>query len=122
MHTAVKTTAVVTKKVRERVLAETPAAELFEAFLAAFNKIPRKDVAALFEGQESIRDRAKSLYDQADILLKKLVRAWKKNKSAPVDSEHRLEIEDSFRGALKAFAPAFAHRYKLKLRKLNDVD
>jgi hypothetical protein len=73
-------------------------------------------VAELYEQHESLREQAKQLYDQADSTLKKLVRAWKKNKQARVDEGHVLDIEDSFRGATKAFAPGFAHRYKLKLK------
>lgn len=75
-----------------------------------------QSVAELYEQHESLRAQAKALYDKADSTLKKLVRAWKKNKQARVDEAHCLEIEDSFRGATKAFAPGFAHRYKLKLK------
>lgn len=81
-----------------------------------------QSVAELYEAHESLRAQAKALYEQADILLKKLVHAWKKNKSARVDEKHTLEIEDQFRGELKAFAPGFAHRYKLKLKTLEDAD
>jgi NH3-dependent NAD+ synthetase len=73
-------------------------------------------VAELYAEYNSKKDAAKVLYDKADALLKKLVRAWKKNKQAKIDDEHILEIEDQFRGATKAFAPGFAHRYKLKER------
>ena len=76
-----------------------------------------KTVAELYEAHESFREQAKALYEKADATLKKLVRTWKKNKKAPVDGDHVLEIEDSFRGQTKAFAPGFAHRYKLKLKK-----
>ena len=81
-------------------------------------KSPRS-VADLYAEHESLRDQAKALYDKADATLKKLVRAWKKNKSAKIDKDHTLEIEDQFRGATKAFAPAFAHRYKLKPRSID---
>lgn len=77
-----------------------------------------KSVAALYAEHESLRDQAKVLYDKADATLKKLVRAWKKDKAAKIDDGHTLEIEDQFRGATKAFVPAFAHRYKLKLRSI----
>jgi hypothetical protein len=33
-----------------------------------------------------------------------------------------LDIEDSFRGQTKAFAPGFAHRYKLKLKALPEPE
>jgi len=56
------------------------------------------------------------LYDKADTTLQKLVRAWKKDKKAQIDEKHYLEIVDKFRGATKAFAPGFAHRYDLKER------
>ena len=75
-----------------------------------------KSVAELYEAHESLREQAKALYDKTDATLKKLVRAWKKNKAARIDGTHVLEIEDAFRGQTKAFAPGFAHRYKLKLR------
>jgi hypothetical protein len=74
-------------------------------------------VAQLYEQHETLGSQAKALYDRKDAILKKLVRVWKKNKRAPVDGENFLEIEDAFRGQTKAFAPGFAHRYKLKLRK-----
>jgi hypothetical protein len=73
-------------------------------------------VAELYDLHETLGEKAKALYDQKDAVLKKLVRAWKKNKQARVGEGHVLEIEDSFRGATKAFAPGFAHRYKLKLK------
>ena len=73
-----------------------------------------KTVAELYQQHESLRAQAKALYDQANSALKKLVRVWKKNKSARIDPQHVLDIEDSFRGQVKAFAPGFAHRYKLK--------
>lgn len=79
-------------------------------------------VAELYEAHESFREQAKGLYDKADATLKKLVRTWKKNKSAKVDPQHVLEIEDSFRGQTKAFAPAFAHRYKLKLKTVPESE
>lgn len=81
-----------------------------------------KSVAELYEAHESLREQAKALYEKADATLKKLVRTWKKNKSAKVDAQHVLEIEDAFRGQTKAFAPGFAHRYKLKLRTVNESE
>lgn len=85
-----------------------------------------KSVAELYEAHEALRQEAKALYDRADATLKKLVKAWKKNKSARIAGTERnhyvLEIEDSFRGQLKAFAPAFAHRYKLKLKPVQETD
>ena len=81
-----------------------------------------KSVAELYEQHESLREQAKALYDKADSTLKKLVRAWKKNKTAKVDAQHILEIEDAFRGQTKAFAPGFAHRYKLKLKSVPESD
>jgi hypothetical protein len=79
-----------------------------------------QSVAELYEAHETARADAKALYDQADATLKRLVRAWKKNKAARIDEGHVLEIEDAFRGQTKAFAPGFAHRYKLKLRTVNE--
>jgi len=79
-----------------------------------------KTVAELYEQHENLREQAKALYEKADTTLKKLVRAWKKNRSAKVDDNHILEIEDAFRGQVKAFAPGFAHRYKLKLKTVNE--
>ncbi len=81
-----------------------------------------KSVAELYASHESLREQAKALYDKADSTLKKLVRAWKKNKAARVDESHVLEIEDAFRGQTKAFAPGFAHRYKLKLRSVPESE
>lgn len=78
-------------------------------------KKPRT-VPELFAAHESLAEQAKALYDQKDETLKKLVRAWKKNKSAKVTDTQILEIEDTWRGKMKAFAPAFSHRYKLTLR------
>jgi hypothetical protein len=88
-----------------------------------------KSVAELYEAHESIGAEAKALYDQKDALLKKLVRAWKKNRAAialieknkttGAETKYALEIEDAFRGQTKAFAPGFAHRYKLKLKTVN---
>jgi hypothetical protein len=75
-----------------------------------------KTVAELYGLHEKLRAEAKALYDKADETLKKLVGAWKKNKSARIDEQHILEIEDTWRGQMKAFAPAFSHRYKLKPR------
>lgn len=77
-----------------------------------------KSVAELYAQYESLREQAKVLYDKADATLKKLVRAWKKDRQAKIDEKHTLEIEDQFRGATKAFAPGFAHRYKLKPRSI----
>jgi hypothetical protein len=82
---------------------------------------PLTSVADLYAEHESLRGQAKVLYDKADTTLKKLVRAWKKNKQAKIDESHVLEIEDQFRGATKAFAPGFAHRYKLKPRAVEDA-
>jgi hypothetical protein len=79
-----------------------------------------KTVAELYEAHESFREQAKALYEKADSTLKKLVRTWKKNKSARIDLTHVLEIDDAFRGQVKAFAPGFAHRYKLKLRTVSE--
>ena len=80
--------------------------------------MPRKPrtVAELYAAHESLAEQAKALYDQKDELLKKLVRAWKKNRTAKVTETQQLEIEDTWRGKMKAFAPAFSHRYKLTLR------
>jgi hypothetical protein len=77
-----------------------------------------KTVAELYALHEDLAERAKALYEQKDAILKKLVKAWKKDKLAKVDEKHYLEIEDQFRGAIKAFAPGFAHRYKLKVRAI----
>jgi hypothetical protein len=77
-----------------------------------------KTVAQLYAEHTSLREDAKALYDKADAVLKKLVRAWKKDKQAKIDEKHRLEIVDKFRGATKAFAPGFAHRYDLKERAI----
>lgn len=77
-----------------------------------------KTVADLYALHEQLAAEAKALYDQKDAVLKKLVSAWKKDKNAKVDDTHYLDIEDQFRGAIKAFAPGFAHRYKLKLRSI----
>jgi len=81
------------------------------------SKVP-KSVAQLYAEHESLRGQAKVLYDKADAILKKLVRAWKKNRKEEIEKGKVLEIEDQFRGATKAFAPGFAHRYKLKLRSI----
>jgi hypothetical protein len=80
--------------------------------------VPKKPttVAELYAEHQRVKDQAKELYDQADRLLKKLVRTWKKNRTALVDEKHVLEIQDNFRGQTKAFAPGFAHRYNLKLK------
>ena len=78
-----------------------------------------KSVADLYAEYESLRAQAKGFYGKADVTLKKLVSAWKKNKQAKIDEGHVLEIEDQFRGATQAFAPGFAHRYKLKPRSID---
>ena len=78
-----------------------------------------KSVAELYAEYESQREQGKLLYEKADVILAKLVRTWKKDKSAKIDDKHTLEIEDSFRGQVKAFAPAFAHRYKLKAKAID---
>ncbi len=75
-----------------------------------------KSVADLYREHESLRAQAKELYDKADKTLSKLVRAWKKNRTAEIEAGKRLEITDKFRGQTKAFAPGFAHRYDLKLK------
>ena len=75
-----------------------------------------KTVPELYALHEKLLSEAKALYDRKDQILEKLVHAWKKNKFARIDEGHTLEIEDAFRGQLKAFAPGFAHRYKLKLK------
>ncbi len=85
------------------------------------SKSPRS-VADLYREHESLRAQAKVLYDKADTILKKLVRAWKKDKAAEVLPGKVLAIEDKFRGATKAFAPGFAHRYDLKLRSTENAD
>lgn len=74
-----------------------------------------KSVAELYDLHESLAAQAKELYDRKDVILAKLIRVWKKNKAARVDGKFVLDIEDTWRGKLKAFAPAFSHRYKLKL-------
>jgi NH3-dependent NAD+ synthetase len=78
-----------------------------------------KSVAELYAEYESQREQGKLFYEKADTILAKLVRTWKKDKSAKIDDKHTLEIEDSFRGQVKAFAPAFAHRYKLKAKAVD---
>lgn len=80
-------------------------------------KSPRT-VAELYAEHTSLREDAKALYDKADATLRKLVRAWKKDRTAKIDEKHYLVIEDNFRGKTKAFAPGFAHRYNLKERAL----
>jgi hypothetical protein len=101
---------------------ERSVAEIYDELIRAWSRQPRKTVGDLFNAHETIREQAKGLYDHADLALKKLVRVWKKGKRVPVDAEHYLEIEDAFRGQTKAFAPGFAHRYKLKLKKLVDTE
>jgi hypothetical protein len=83
--------------------------------------MPKKlvTVAELYTEHESLREQGKLLYEKADAILAKLVRTWKKDKLAKIDEKHTLEIEDSFRGQVKAFAPAFAHRYKLKAKAVD---
>jgi hypothetical protein len=78
-----------------------------------------KSVAELYAEYESQREQGKLLYEKADTTLVKLVRTWKKDKSAKIDDKHTLEIEDAFRGQVKAFTPAFAHRYKLKAKAVD---
>lgn len=78
-------------------------------------KKPRT-VPELYAAHETLAEQAKALYDQKDETLKKLVRAWKKNRTAKVTDTQILEVEDTWRGKMKAFAPAFSHRYKLTLR------
>lgn len=85
------------------------------------SKSPRT-VAELYAEYNSVGEQAKALYDTKDVILKKLVRVWKKNKQAKIDEGHVLEIEDNFRGAVKAFAPGFAHRYKLKERAVAETE
>ena len=87
--------------------------------------MPRKlpnTVPELYSLHEKLRADAKVLYDQADAVLKKLVRTWKKNRAARIDGKYQLEIEDQFRGQVKAFAPGFAHRYKLKLKAVSETE
>jgi len=89
-------------------------------------------VAELYELHESLGEQAKALYDKKDSVLKRLVRTWKKNRTAIAHTEkHKntgaetkfaLEIEDAFRGQVKAFAPGFAHRYKLKLKPVQESE
>jgi hypothetical protein len=75
-----------------------------------------KTVAELYALHEELAEQAKALYDQKDEVLKKLWRAWKKDRRALVDDGHYLDIEDTWRGQMKAFAPAFSHRLKIKVR------
>jgi hypothetical protein len=75
-----------------------------------------RTVSELYAAHETLAEQAKALYDQKDATLKKLVGAWKKNKGMKVTDTQVLEIEDTWRGKMKAFAPAFSHRYKLTLR------
>jgi hypothetical protein len=81
-------------------------------------------VAALYALHEQLTDEAKAIYDRRDAVLLRLVSAWRKDRRAPVDADHYLEIKDKFRGAgvTKCFAPAFAHRYDLKLHDLAAAD
>ncbi len=85
---------------------------------AGRSKAPQT-VAALYALHEQLGEQAKALYDQKDAVLKKLWRAWKRDRGAKVDATHYLEIEDTWRGQMKAFAPAFSHRLKLKLRTID---
>ena len=85
-----------------------------------------KSVAELYAEYESQREQGKLLYEKADVTLAKLVSIWKKDKLAIAREEknkttgqvtlYRLEIEAGFRGEVKVFAPAYAHRYKLKTK------
>jgi hypothetical protein len=87
--------------------------------------MPRKSpqsVAELFAAHEAAAEEGKKFWELKDKLLKKLVRAWKKDRKAVVEPGKVLEIEDRFRGQMKAFAPGFAHRYNLKLRNISDLD
>ena len=81
-----------------------------------------KTLGELYALRESLREQGKAFYEKADAIDVKLVRLWKKDRQAKIDSEHVLEIEDQFRGQVKAFAPAYAHRYKLKLRAISERD
>jgi hypothetical protein len=83
-----------------------------------------KTVAGLYALHEELGEQAKQIYERRDAVLVKLVAAWRKDRQAPVDAEHYLEIKDKFRGAgvTKCFAPAFAHRYDLKLHDLAAAD
>lgn len=81
-----------------------------------------KSVSELYQLHESLQEQAKALYDQKDAILAKLVRAWRKDKAARIDEKFVLDIEDTWRGKLKAFAPAFSHRYKLKLNPAQETD
>jgi hypothetical protein len=85
--------------------------------------MPRRPrtVAELYAAHESLAEQAKALYDQKDAILKKLVGAWKKNKTSRVTDTQVLEVEDTWRGKMKAFAPAFSHRYKLTLKTAPEV-
>ena len=80
--------------------------------------MPKKlsTVADLYAEYENLRAQGKVFYERADKILSKLVTVWRKDKSARIDDAHILEIEDAFRGQVKAFAPGFAHRYKLKAK------
>jgi hypothetical protein len=78
-----------------------------------------QSLAELYAEHQRVKAEAKALYDRADKLLSKLVRTWKKNRTAEVEPGKRLEIEDKFRGQVKAFAPGFAHRYDLKLKTVD---
>ena len=75
-----------------------------------------KSVPELYALHESLAAEAKALYDRKDEILAKLVRAWKKNRTAKVTDTQILEVEDTWRGKMKAFAPAFSHRWKLTLK------
>ena len=77
-----------------------------------------KTVAELYELYEDLALRAKALYDMKDAVEKKLWRAWKKDRKALVDESHYLDIEDTWRGQMKAFAPAFSHRLKIRVRSI----
>lgn len=103
-----------------KLLAELSLAELQAELLKRWRKSPGATLGENYDAHEAIRDLAKGLYELADVRLKKIIRIWKKNKKASIDDAHYLDIEDKFRGHVKAFAPGFAHRYNLKPRKLID--
>ena len=81
-----------------------------------------KTVKGLYVQYLAQKENAKYFYDLADGTLKKLIRVHKRDKKALVDEKHYLEITDKFRGQLKVFAPAFAHRYDLKERTLETAN
>ncbi len=101
-----------------KLLAEISLPQLQAELLKRWAKSPGATLRENYEAHENLRELAKNLYELADLRLKKIIRVWKKNKKAPIDDAHYLDVEDAFRGQLKAFAPGFAHRYKFKPRKL----